>query len=90
MNKSELIAAIAAGAGLPKAVASKALDAALSAVTLALRDGGLVTLPGFGTFYVGEQTTPPEANAAPAAAPAQKNMRQPKFRAGKVLKAAIQ
>jgi len=85
MNKSELIAAIAAGAGLPKAVASKALDAALTAVTLALRDGGLVTLPGFGTFYVGEQ-----ADAPPSTAPAPKHARQPKFRAGKVLKAAIQ
>ena len=90
MNKSELIAAIAAGAGLPKAVASKALDAALTAVTSALREGGLVTLPGFGTFYVGEQVSVPEGKTALEAVPVQKNTRQPKFRAGKVLKAAIQ
>ena len=52
MNKSELIDAIAADAGLSKADAGKALDATLSAVTDALKGGDGVSLVGFGTFQV--------------------------------------
>ena len=52
MNKSELIDAIAADAGLSKADAGKALDATLSSVTGALRKGDSVSLVGFGTFQV--------------------------------------
>ena len=52
MNKSELIDAIAADAGLSKADAGKALDATLSAVTGALKGGDSVSLVGFGTFQV--------------------------------------
>ena len=46
MNKSELIDAIAADAGLSKADAGKALDATLGAVTGALKNGDTVSLVG--------------------------------------------
>lgn len=50
MNKGDLVDAIAKATGLTKTAAAGALDATLEAVTGALKDGGKVTLPGFGTF----------------------------------------
>ena len=50
MNKSELVSAIAAESGLTKADSKKALDAAVAAISKALKDGDKVTLVGFGTF----------------------------------------
>ena len=52
MNKTELIDQIAAGAGLTKIDAKKALDAAVAAITDALKKGDKVQLVGFGTFSV--------------------------------------
>jgi len=50
MNKSQLIDAMAADAGITKAQAKKALDSFLSNVEATLKKGGKVTLIGFGTF----------------------------------------
>jgi DNA-binding protein HU-beta len=55
MNKTELIAKIAEGAGLSKVDAKKALEATLDAVTGAVKAGDKVALIGFGTFYVSER-----------------------------------
>ena len=55
MNKSELIDQIALDAEISKAAAGRALDAAISAVKLALKKGDSVTLVGFGTFNVGKR-----------------------------------
>ncbi len=55
MNKTELIEKIAAGSGLPKTEAKKALDATLAAVKEALVAGDKVSLVGFGTFSVNER-----------------------------------
>ena len=55
MNKTELIDAIAAGAGLSKADAKKYLDAAVAAIKDELAKGGKVQLVGFGTFAVSER-----------------------------------
>ena len=55
MNKSELIDAIATQADISKAAAGRALDAAVEAITDALKKGDSVSLIGFGTFYVGER-----------------------------------
>jgi len=52
MNKTDLVNAIAAGSGLTKVDSKKALDAAVAAVTKALKDGDKVTLVGFGTLSV--------------------------------------
>ena len=49
MNKTELIEKIAAGAGLTKVDAKKALDATIEAVKGALKKGDKVQLVGFGT-----------------------------------------
>ena len=55
MNKTELIEAIAAGAGLSKADAKKALDATVAAVKDTLVKGDKIQLVGFGTFSVAER-----------------------------------
>jgi len=52
MNKAELIDAMAAGAGLSKADAKKALDAFVGATTESLKKGDRVALVGFGSFSV--------------------------------------
>lgn len=50
MSKTELVEFIAAEAGLTKADAARALDAAINGVTKGLKKDGKVTLVGFGTF----------------------------------------
>lgn len=52
MNKSELVAAIAAKAEMPKAKAAVALDAAMEAIIEALKKGEGVQLIGFGGLSV--------------------------------------
>ena len=52
MNKSELIEAVAKSSELSKAAAGRAVDAAVAAITGALKKGDSVTLIGFGTFKV--------------------------------------
>jgi DNA-binding protein HU-beta len=55
MNKSELIDAIAAEAGLTKAEAKKSLDAFIKATSGALKQGERVALVGFGSFAVSQR-----------------------------------
>lgn len=56
MNKADLISAVAAEAGLSKAEAKKAVEAFVSTVTKALKEGDKVSLIGFGTFSVAERS----------------------------------
>jgi DNA-binding protein HU-beta len=55
MNKTDLSEKIAAGAGISKTDAKKALEAAVAAVKEALVAGDKVSLIGFGTFAVNER-----------------------------------
>lgn len=55
MNKTELIEKMAAGAGISKVDAKKALDAAIAAVKDALIAGDKIALIGFGTLSVSER-----------------------------------
>ena len=55
MKKTELIDKIAAGAGISKADAKKALDATTNALKEALVAGDKIQLVGFGTFSVSER-----------------------------------
>ncbi len=56
MNKSDLIDAMAADAGISKAAAKKALDSFTDNVTGTLAKGGRVSLVGFGTFSTSERS----------------------------------
>jgi DNA-binding protein HU-beta len=64
MNKTELIEKIAAGAGLTKADAKKALEATTEAIKGALIAGEKVQLIGFGTFSVNERPARESINPA--------------------------
>ena len=56
MNKSELVDAIAQHADISKASAARALDATFAAIAGSLKRGDVVTLVGFGSFFVGART----------------------------------
>ncbi len=64
MNKTDLANAMAAAAGLSKVDSKKALDAALDAISEALRSGDKVALLGFGTFSVSERPARTVVNPA--------------------------
>lgn len=90
MNKSDLINAMAAESGLSKADSKKALDAFVSAVSAALKDGDKVALVGFGTFSVserGERTGINPVTKQTITIPAKKVV---KFKAGNELEGAVQ
>jgi len=89
VNKSELIDAIAAAAGISKAAAGRALDATTSAVTSSLKKGEMVTLIGFGTFYTAQRAARNGRNPSTGATIKIAAANSPKFRAGKALKDAI-
>ena len=89
MNKSELIDAIAESADVSKAAAGRALEATVEAVKKALKKGDIVTLVGFGSFYVGKRAARSGRNPRTGASIKIKAAKVPKFRAGKGLKDAI-
>jgi len=89
VNKSELIDAIAKDADMSKAAAGRALDAAVATVKGALKKGDMVTLVGFGTFYVGKRAARNGRNPRTGATIKISAAQTPKFRAGKALKDAV-
>lgn len=89
MNKSELIDAIASTAQISKAAAAKALDGTMTAISGALKKGDMVTLVGFGTFYVAERAARNGRNPRTGETIKIKAAKMPKFRAGKTLKDAL-
>jgi DNA-binding protein HU-beta len=89
MTKTELIDKIASGAGLSKADASRALDAAIDAVKAALKKGQKVTLVGFGTFAVTKRKARKGRNPRTGQVINIPAARTPKFTAGKALKDAV-
>ena len=89
MNKTELIEQIARHADISKAAAGRALDATLNAVKTSLKKGGMVTLVGFGTFYVSKRAARSGRNPRTGDTIKIKSAKVPKFRAGKGLKDAL-
>lgn len=55
MNKGDLVNKIAESAKITKAQATDALNAVLDGISGELKDGGKVTLIGFGTFSVSKR-----------------------------------
>lgn len=89
MNKTELVAAVAAKAELSKKDAEAAVKAVIDSVTEALADGDKVALVGFGTFEVktraartGKNPRTGEAISIPAS-------KVPSFKAGAALMNAV-
>ena len=89
MNKAELIDAVADNADLSKAAAGRALDAALEAITKALKKKDTVTLVGFGTFSVRKRSARMGRNPKTGEEIKIRASKVPGFKAGKALKDAI-
>ena len=89
MNKTELIDKIAAGAGLSKAEAKKALDATTAAIEEALVKGDKIQLVGFGTFSVNERPAREGINPATKAKIKIAAKKVAKFKAGAELADAV-
>ena len=89
MNKNDLISQVANDAGLSKADATKAVDAVLDNIAGALGNGGEVRLVGFGTFSVTHRKATTGRNPRTGEAIQIKASNQPKFKAGKALKGAV-
>ena len=88
MNKGDLISAVAAGTGLSKADAGRAIDATTSAIAGELSGGGSVSLVGFGTFSVRHRAARMGRNPATGESIHINASNVPKFKAGKALKEA--
>ena len=84
-----MIEHIAQAAEVSKSAAERAVDAMIGAVKSSLRKGQMVTLVGFGTFYVGKRAARAGRNPRTGEALKIAAARIPKFRAGKALKDAI-
>ena len=89
MNKTELIEQIAAGAGLSKIDAKKALDATVAAIKDALVKGEKVQLVGFGTFAVSEKPAREGINPATKQKITIAAKKVTKFKAGAELAEAV-
>ncbi|MEM6856565.1 MAG: HU family DNA-binding protein [Pseudomonadota bacterium] len=89
MNKNDLISAVAETSGLSKSDTSNAVEGVFDAITKALAGGDEVRLVGFGTFSVAKRKASTGRNprtGEPMNIPAST---QPKFKAGKGLKDAV-
>ena len=89
MNKSELIEAVASGADLSKADATRATDAVLDSISNALSQGEQVAIVGFGTFSVRERAARTGRNPQTGETINIKASKMPGFKAGKALKDAV-
>lgn len=89
MNKTEMIDYIAESADISKAAAQRALDATVESIQNSLAKGGMVTLVGFGTFYVGDRAARSGRDPRTGNTIEIKAAKVPKFRAGKALKDAL-
>ncbi|MCB9960425.1 MAG: HU family DNA-binding protein [Rhodospirillaceae bacterium] len=89
MNKNELVAHVADATGLAKSDASKAVDAVFDGISSALSSGGEVRLVGFGTFNVVERSASEGRNPRTGEKISIPASKQPKFKAGKQLKDAV-
>jgi DNA-binding protein HU-beta len=89
VNKNDLVAAVADSSELSKADAAKAVDAVFDSITGSLKGGGEVRLVGFGTFSVANRKASTGRNPRTGEAIQIPASKQPKFKAGKGLKDAV-
>lgn len=89
MNKNDLVAAVANGSGLSKADATKAVDGVFDSITSSLSSGEEVRLVGFGTFSVVRRAASEGRNPRTGEKIKIPASNQPKFKAGKGLKGAV-
>lgn len=89
MNKNDLISSVATDTGLSKADATKAVDAVFDNIEKSLKRGDEVRLVGFGTFSVADRKASTGRNPRTGETIQIAASKQPKFKAGKGLKDAV-
>jgi DNA-binding protein HU-beta len=89
VNKNDLVASVAEAADISKADAAKAVDATFESVASELSGGGEVRLVGFGTFSVADRRASTGRNPRTGETIQIPASKQPKFKAGKALKDAV-
>ncbi len=89
MNKSDLIAAMAAKTGETKKSAEASLDAFVAAVTESLKKGEKVQLVGFGSFEVRKRAARKGRNPQTKEEIKIPASKAPVFKAGKALKEVV-
>jgi DNA-binding protein HU-beta len=89
VNKNDLIQHLSDRSGLPKNDAAKAVDGVFDIITDALKKGDEVRLTGFGVFVVAQRKGGKGRNPQTGEEITIKASKQPRFRAGKQLKDAV-
>lgn len=89
MNKNDLIQQLADQTGLVKTDAAKAVDGVFDLIADSLKRGDEVRLTGFGVFVVADRAGGKGRNPQTGEEITIKPSRQPRFRAGKQLKDAL-
>jgi len=89
VNKNDLVAAVADSAELTKADAARAVDSVFDSISDALAKGSEVRLVGFGTFSVASRAASEGRNPRTGEKINIPASKQPKFKAGKALKDAV-
>lgn len=89
MNKTDLVAAVAADTNLTKAECTRALESALAHLTNSLMRGEEVHLQGFGAFGVSNRRQRTGRNPRSGEPVIIKACKTAKFAAGKALKEAL-
>ena len=89
MNKNDLIGSVADASGLTRSDATKAVEGVFDAITSSLKKGDEVRLVGFGTFSVAKRKASTGRNPRTGEPMQIAASNQPKFKAGKGLKDAV-
>lgn len=89
MNKNDLSAAVAASTGTSKSDAASIIDSVFDTIAGALKSGDSVQLVGFGSFSVADRAAREGRNPRTGETIQIAASKQPKFKAAKGLKDAL-
>ena len=89
MNKNDLVTSVAEHSALTKADAARAVDAVFASIEGSLKNGNEVRIVGFGTFSVASRAATTGRNPRTGETIQIAASKQPKFKAGAPLKAAV-
>ena len=89
MNRADLVGILARSAGGSKGAAERALTAFLNGIRDGLRNGGTVTISGFGTFVVARRAARRGRHPRTGKVITIPSARVPRFRPSRALKAAV-
>ena len=89
MNKNDIAEAVAEATDNSKADAAKAVDCVFETISAALKSGDSVQLIGFGSFSVADRAAREGRNPRTGETLQIAASKQPKFKAGKALKDAV-